>query len=60
MQTNASRAMQAALNALYGLPVNDWKDFDQRIDGVSIDDLARFARSYLRPERRVQLVVRPT
>lgn len=59
MQTNASRAMQAALNALYGLPVNDWKDFDQRIDAVTIDDLARFARSYLRPEKRVQLVVRP-
>jgi len=59
MQTNSSRAMQAALNALYGLPINDWQDFDQRIDAVTRDDLAVFARTYLRKDRRVQLTVRP-
>ncbi|MBL9207905.1 MAG: insulinase family protein [Opitutaceae bacterium] len=59
MQTNASRAMQAALNALYGQPVNDWLDFDRRIESVTIDDLSRFARTYLRAEKRVQVVVRP-
>ncbi|MFO1448093.1 MAG: pitrilysin family protein [Opitutaceae bacterium] len=59
MQTNASRAMQAALNALYGQPVNDWLDFDRRIESVTIDDLSRFARTYLKVEKRVQVVVRP-
>jgi len=59
MQTNSSRAMQAALNALYGLPINDWQDFDQRIDAVTRDDLAAFARTYLRKDQRVQLTVRP-
>lgn len=59
LQTNGSRAMQAALNALQGQPINDWRNYDARIDAVKIADLAALAERYFRPESRVQLVVRP-
>jgi len=59
MQTNASRAMQAALNALYSLPINDWQEFDKKIDAVTIQDLAEFAKRRFRKDTRVQLTVTP-
>ena len=59
LQTNGSRAMQAALNVLQGQPANDWKNYDARVDAVTIADLAAFARRYFQSERRTQLVVRP-
>jgi len=51
--------MHAALNTLYGLPANDWKNYDARIDAVTCADLARFAKKYLKREQRTQLVVTP-
>ena len=59
LQTNSARAMQAGLNALYGLPVNDWKNYDAHIDAVTVGDLRRFARACFQRARRTQLVVRP-
>lgn len=59
LQAYAARTMQAGLNALYGLPVNDWKNYDARIDAVTVDGLANFARSRLQRALRTQLVVRP-
>ncbi len=59
MQTNGSRASQAGLNAIYGLPVNDWKNYPARIDAVTIGDLAQFAQRYFTINGRVRLVVRP-
>lgn len=59
LQTNGARAMQAALNALQGQPINDWKNYDGRIDAVTISDLASFAGRYFKPELRTQLVVKP-
>jgi zinc protease len=59
MQTNSARAMQAALNAVYGLPVNDWRTYDARIDAVTRADIQAFARNYFVSDRRVQLVVKP-
>jgi zinc protease len=58
LQTNASRAMQAGLNALYGQPVNDWKNYDGYIDAVTVEKLREFARKYFRKDRRTQLVVK--
>ena len=55
----AARAMQAGLNALYGLPVNDWKNYDAHIDAVTVADLQRFAQACFQRARRTQLVVRP-
>jgi zinc protease len=57
MQTNSARAMQSAV---YGLPVNDWRTYDGRIDAVSLASIKAFAQKYLQPARRVQLVVKPT
>jgi zinc protease len=59
MQTNGARALQAALNVLYGLPANDWRDYDARIDAVTLDDLRQFARTWFDPRREVELIVRP-
>lgn len=59
LQTNSARAMQAALNALHGQPINDWKNYDAHIDAVGIADLAAFAQRYFIQDRRTQLVVRP-
>jgi len=60
MQTNAACASQAALNVAYGLPANDWKTYDEKIDSVTIQDLARFAASYLNQDDRVELVIGAT
>jgi len=59
LQTNGSRAMQAALNALQGQPINDWQNYDGRIDSVTVADLAAFATRYFQPSMRTQLVVKP-
>ncbi|HVT71894.1 MAG TPA: pitrilysin family protein [Lacunisphaera sp.] len=59
MQTNSARASQAALNAVYGIPVNDWRTYAARVDAVSLDALQAFARTYLQADRRVQVVVKP-
>ncbi len=59
MQTNGSRAMEAALNVLYDLPVNDWRNYDAHIDRVTRRDLRAFAARRLDGKHRVQVVVRP-
>ena len=59
MQTNSSRAMQAGLNALQGQPINDWRNYDARIDAITIADLARFATRHFTRAQRTQLVVQP-
>lgn len=59
LQTNSSRAMQAAVDVLQGRSANHWKRFDALIDAVTLADLAAFARRHLRREARTQLVVRP-
>jgi len=58
-QTPGARAMQAALNALYGLPVNSWRNYAEEIRGLKPGNVRAFARDMLDPARRVTLVVRP-
>ena len=58
LQTNSARAMQAALNALQGQPINDWKNYDAKVDAVTIPALAAFASRYFQRTSRTQLVVR--
>lgn len=59
LQTNGARAMQAALNTLQGQPANDWRNYDAKIDAVTITDLATFASRYFQRALRTQLIVRP-
>ena len=58
-QTNSARAMQAALNAIYGQPVNDGPLYEARIEAVTLSDLQAFAQKYFQRSQRVQLVVKP-
>ncbi|MCH6258128.1 insulinase family protein [Puniceicoccaceae bacterium K14] len=59
MQSNSSCASQAAMNVAYGLPANDWENYDSRVDSVSVDSLQNFARTYLSQVNRVELVIGP-
>jgi zinc protease len=59
MQTNGARAMHAGLNVLQGLAANEWKNYDRKVDAVSIADLAEFAGRYFQKHLRVQLTVGP-
>jgi zinc protease len=59
LQTNGARAMVAGLDVLYGQPLNDWQQYDARIDAVTADDLRRFAATYFQRDRCTQLVVAP-
>lgn len=59
LQTIGARAMQAALNATYHLPINDWMNFDDKVDAVTAGDLTEFVKNYLRKEKRLELIVRP-
>ncbi len=59
LQTIGARAMQAALNATYKMPINDWMNFDKKVDAVSAASLTDFVKNYLRKEKRFELIVRP-
>jgi zinc protease len=59
LQTPSARAFQAGLNALQGFAINDWRQYDAKVEGVSIAMLAAFARERFRPELALELVVRP-
>lgn len=59
MQRPGNRALQAALNALYGLPVNDWVDYPKRLDALEDQAIQQLARTWLADDRRLDLVVRP-
>ncbi|MGF1448813.1 MAG: M16 family metallopeptidase [Opitutales bacterium] len=59
LQSPGARAMDAALNALYGLSPNAARTYPDRVDTVSIDRLAAFGQHWLNPERSLTLVVGP-
>ena len=59
LQTNSARALQASLNALQGQPINDWRNYDGKVDAITIADLAAFATRRFTRAQRTQLVVRP-
>lgn len=59
LQTIGARALHGTLNTLYGLPINDWKNYDDRIDGLNIEDLKVFANKWLKVDKRVCLTVKP-
>jgi zinc protease len=59
LQTNSSRAMQAAIDVLQGRPLDHWRRYDSLIDAITPGELAAFAASRLKADARTQLVVRP-
>lgn len=58
-QSPSHRAQQAALNALYGLPLNDAKIREAAYDAADATAVRAFAQKYLRPESRIRLTVQP-
>lgn len=58
-QVLGQRAMQATLDALYGLPENYWRKRPALYENLTLEDLRSFAQKYLRPEAAVALVVEP-
>ena len=59
LQSISARAMHAALNATYHLPIENWKRYDACIEQLTAKDLQKYAEEYFSPEKRVTLVVRP-
>lgn len=57
LQTPGSRASQALLDTIYGLPVNNWRTYGQRIDAVTKDDLKQFALKHFNKSHRVRLAI---
>lgn len=58
-QTIGSRAMHAALQLCYGLPLDDDAEHAAKLDATDAQTLAEFARRNFAPSNKVQLVVGP-
>jgi zinc protease len=51
IETPDSIAMQVVNVLFYGLPLEQLQTFRERVNAVTVDDIQRVARAYLRPER---------
>ncbi|MDQ8195768.1 pitrilysin family protein [Coraliomargarita sp. SDUM461004] len=58
-QTLGARAMHAAIQVTYDLPIDDDAEHAEQLDRVDAAELARFARKYFAADKRVQLIVGP-
>lgn len=58
-QTIGARAMHAAIQLSYGLPIDDDAEHAEKLDSVDANALADFASKYFAPERGVRMVVGP-
>ena len=56
-QTPGARAMHAALNVTYGLPIDDDAKYARDLDAVTVPELADFAQRQFDEKRSVRLVV---
>jgi zinc protease len=51
IETPDSIAMQVVTVLFYGLPLQELQTFRERVNAVTVDDIQRVARTYLRPDR---------
>lgn len=58
-QTIGARAMYAAIQLTYGLPVDDDAEHAAKLDSIGAADLAAFAQNHFAAERGVRMVVGP-
>jgi zinc protease len=58
-QTIGARAMHAAVNLSYDMPLDDDADHAAKLDACTAEVLANFAKKYLDSSKRVLLVVGP-
>ena len=57
MQTNSSFIFSIAMDELYGLGYNDYKNFDKNIDSVTKEDVKRTAKRILALDRCAVLIL---
>ncbi|MFA5389003.1 MAG: pitrilysin family protein [Candidatus Omnitrophota bacterium] len=58
MQTSAGFIFSAAMDELYGLGYDNYKDFDKNIDNVTMEDIKRAAKRILTPDKCAVLILR--
>jgi len=51
IETPEAIAMQVVNALFYGLPLDELQSFRERVNAVTVDDIQRVARAYLRPDR---------
>jgi zinc protease len=51
IETPDAIAMQVVNVVFYGLPLEQLQNFRERVNAVTVDDIQRVARAYLRPDR---------
>jgi zinc protease len=51
IETPDAIAMQVVNAIFYELPLDDLQNFRERVNAVTVDDIQRVARAYLRPDR---------
>ncbi|OIO59579.1 MAG: hypothetical protein AUJ82_04915 [Verrucomicrobia bacterium CG1_02_43_26] len=57
LQRLGARTLDASLNCLYGLPVNQWRTYDKLVEAVSKDSIQAFAQKYFDDAQKVKLVI---
>lgn len=58
-QAIGSRAVNAGLNCLFGVDINNWNNHKALLERVSRESIARFASEYLDPAKAISLIVGP-
>lgn len=58
-QTIGARAMHAAIQLSYELPLDDDAEHAARLDAITANDLAKYAQRYLNVERGIRMIVGP-
>ena len=51
IETPDAIAMQVLNVVFYGLPIEELQNFRERVNAVTVDDIQRVARAYLKPDR---------
>jgi zinc protease len=59
LQRASAQAANLGLNALYGLGLEETRDYPEKILAVTAADVRRVARAYLKVERPVVVLIRP-
>jgi hypothetical protein len=57
IETPEAIAMQVVNVLFYGLPVDQLQNFRERVNAVTVDDIQRVARAFLRPDRLSMVLV---
>jgi zinc protease len=58
-QTLEARTLHAGINTAYGLPIENDAEYAQKLEKVSPQSIAAFAKTFLNDQRSVRLVVGP-